>query len=189
MQMIRGDIIRNTLLALINKACTLPHLAETHAQLIRNGYQHDLATVTKLTQKLFDVGATRHARALFFSFPNPTSSSSTSSSKASPPTPPPFPSTPYLRRNTTLSPDNFTYAFAIAASPDDNLGMCLHAHAVVDGFSSNLFVASALVDLYYKTDASSNLLVSYSLPYNNMIWSLDPLVALHLRSETFHSKG
>ncbi|KAL3034399.1 hypothetical protein AAZX31_02G192000 [Glycine max] len=141
--MIRGDISR------ISKACTFPHLAETHAQLIRNGYQHGLATVTKLAQKLFDVGATRHARALFFSVPKPDIflfnvlikgfSFSPDASSISLYT--------HLRKNTTLSPDNFTYAFAINASPDDNLGMCLHAHAVVDGFDSNLFVASALVDL------------------------------------------
>ncbi|KAL9326062.1 hypothetical protein ACSQ67_006707 [Phaseolus vulgaris] len=151
-QMIRGDISRNTLLALINKACTFPHLAETHAQLIRNGYHHDLATVTKLTQKLFDVGAAHHARALFFSVPKPDIflfnvvikgfSFFPNASSVSLYT--------HLRKNTSLSPDNFTYAFAVAASPDDKLGMCLHTHAVIDGFDSNLFVASALVDLYCK---------------------------------------
>ncbi|BAT76160.1 hypothetical protein LR48_Vigan01g242400 [Vigna angularis] len=150
--MIRGDISRNTLLALINKACTFPHLAETHAQLIRNGYHHDLATVTKLTQKLFDVGAANHARALFFSVPKPDIflfnvvikglSFFPNASSVSLYT--------HLRKNTSLSPDNFTYAFAVAACPDDKLGMCLHTHAVIDGFASNLFVASALVDLYCK---------------------------------------
>ncbi|XP_020231318.1 pentatricopeptide repeat-containing protein At4g30700 [Cajanus cajan] len=148
--MIRGDISRNTLLALISKACTLPHLAETHAQLIRNGYHHDLATVTKLTQKLFDVGATRHARALFFSVPKPDIFLFNVLIKGFSPNASSISFYTHLRKNTTLSPDNFTYAFAIAASPDDNLGMCLHAHAVVDGFASNLFVASNLVDVYCK---------------------------------------
>ncbi|XP_027331949.1 pentatricopeptide repeat-containing protein At4g30700 [Abrus precatorius] len=146
------DISRNTLLALINKACTFPHLAQTHAQVIRNGFQFDLATVTKLTQKLFDVGAMRQARALFFSIPKPDLflfnvvikgfSLNASPSSISLYT--------HLRKSTTLFPDNFTYAFAIAASPNDNLGMLLHAHSLVDGFATNLFVASALVDLYCK---------------------------------------
>ncbi|KAK7329906.1 hypothetical protein VNO77_24088 [Canavalia gladiata] len=156
MQMIQRDISRNTLLALINKACTLPHLTQIHAQLIGNGFQFDLATVTKLTQKFFDVRATHHARALFFSIPKPdiflfnvlikgfSSLSSSSSSSFS------LSLYAHLRKNINLAPDNFTYAFVIAASPDDNLGMLLHAHSVVDGFASNLFVGSALVDLYCK---------------------------------------
>ncbi|XP_057420066.1 pentatricopeptide repeat-containing protein At4g30700 [Lotus japonicus] len=146
-------IQRNSIITFINKACNLPHLAQIHAQLILNGYQSDLASITKLTQKLFDFGATRHARALFFSVRNPdiflfnvlvkgfSVNASPSSSIAL---------YTHLRLRTNLAPDNYTYAFTIAASPDDKYGMLLHAHAIVDGFGSNLFVCSSLVDLYFK---------------------------------------
>ncbi|XP_061347532.1 pentatricopeptide repeat-containing protein At4g30700 [Gastrolobium bilobum] len=148
-----GTLSRNSLLALINKAYTLPHLVQTHAQLIVNGFQFDLATVTKLTQKFFDLGATRNARALFFSIPKPDiflfnvlvrgfSINASPSSSISLYT--------HLRKSTNLNPDNFTYAFAIAAAPDEKHLMLLHAHSIVDGFGSNLFVGSALVDLYFK---------------------------------------
>ncbi|GAU18294.1 hypothetical protein TSUD_201820 [Trifolium subterraneum] len=148
-----GRLSRNTLISLINKACTFPHLTQIHTQLILNGYHYDIATVTKLTQKLFDFGATRHARALFFSVPKPdiflfnvlvrgfslnASPSSSISLYA------------HLRRNTNLVPDNFTYAFAVAACSEDKHLMLLHAHSIIDGYGSNVFVGSTLVDLYCK---------------------------------------
>jgi pentatricopeptide repeat protein len=148
-----GKLSRNTLISLINKACTFPHLTQIHTQLILNGYHYDIATITKLTQKLFDFGATRHARALFFSVPKPdiflfnvlvrgfslnASPSSSISLYA------------HLRRNTNLAPDNFTYAFAVAACSDDKNLMLLHVHSIIDGYGSNIFVGSALVDLYCK---------------------------------------
>ncbi|CAK8564275.1 unnamed protein product [Lathyrus sativus] len=148
-----GKLSRNTLISLINKASTFPHLAQTHAQLILNGYRFDISTITKLTQKLFDFGRTRHARALFFTVPKPdiflfnvlvrgfslNDSPSSSISLYS-----------HLRRNTDLSPDNFTYAFAVAACSNESHLMLLHAHSIVDGYGSNVFVGSALVDLYCK---------------------------------------
>ncbi|CAL0325621.1 unnamed protein product [Lupinus luteus] len=165
MQMINGELFlskvcgvapvsRNSLLSLISKACTLPHLTQTHAQVILNGFQFDLATVTKLTQKLFDLRATRHARSLFFSIPKPDiflfnvlirGFSLHASSSISLYT--------HLRTNTNLNPDNFTYAFSINAASrfsDERYGMLLHAHAIVDGMASNPYVGSALADLYCK---------------------------------------
>ncbi|CAL5199432.1 unnamed protein product [Lathyrus oleraceus] len=148
-----GKLSRNTLISLINKASTFPHLAQTHAQLILNGYRFDISTITKLTQKLFHFGHTRHARALFFTVPKPDiflfnvlvrgfSLNDSPSSSISLYT--------HLRRNTDLNPDNFTYAFAVAACSNENHLMLLHAHSIVDGYGSNVFVGSALVDLYCK---------------------------------------
>lgn len=57
-----------------------------------------------------------------------------------------------MRKNTTLTPDEFTYAFAISAASgfkEPKYGILLHAHSVVDGLSSNLFVGSAMVDFYF----------------------------------------
>ncbi|RYR76874.1 hypothetical protein Ahy_A01g001393 isoform A [Arachis hypogaea] len=147
---------RNALLSLITNSATIHHLLQLHAQLLRNGFHSDIATVTKLTQRLFDLRAPRHALSLFFSFPKPdiflfnvlvqgfslNASPSTSLSLYS-----------RLRKSINLSPDNFTYAFTINAasgSRDEKHGMMLHAHAIVDGLAPNLFVGSALVDLYCK---------------------------------------
>lgn len=52
-----------------------------------------------------------------------------------------------------MNPDNFTYAFAVSASAgisNERFGVLLHGHAVVDGFWSDLFVGSALVDFYFS---------------------------------------
>ncbi|RYR76875.1 hypothetical protein Ahy_A01g001393 isoform B [Arachis hypogaea] len=160
MQMIHRELStppsRNALLSLITNSATIHHLLQLHAQLLRNGFHSDIATVTKLTQRLFDLRAPRHALSLFFSFPKPdiflfnvlvqgfslNASPSTSLSLYS-----------RLRKSINLSPDNFTYAFTINAasgSRDEKHGMMLHAHAIVDGLAPNLFVGSALVDLYCK---------------------------------------
>lgn len=58
-----------------------------------------------------------------------------------------------LRNTTDLKPDNYTYAFAISASSellDDKYCLLLHGHAIIDGYGSDLFVASTLVDSYFK---------------------------------------
>lgn len=58
-----------------------------------------------------------------------------------------------MRKKTNLLPDNFTYAFAVSAVSglkDDKYGILLHAHSIVDGLASSLFVGSAVVDFYFK---------------------------------------
>lgn len=58
-----------------------------------------------------------------------------------------------LIHNSALKPDNFTYAFAVSASSKlgcQKVGILLHAHVLVSGFGSDLFVASAIIDMYLK---------------------------------------
>ncbi|KAI4335528.1 hypothetical protein L6164_014166 [Bauhinia variegata] len=147
---------RNLFLSLINKACTLPQLSQTHAQIILNGLQHDLAIVTKLTQKLFDLQAIWQARDLFFSIPKPDiflfnvlikgfSNSASPLSSIS--------LYARMRKSTNLKPDNYTYSFAIMAASgfsDKKYGKLLHAHSIVDGLGFSLFIGSAAVDMYCK---------------------------------------
>ncbi|KAM5548245.1 pentatricopeptide repeat-containing protein [Rosa sericea] len=147
---------RNFFLSLLKKATTLSHLTQTHAQVILNGYQNDVVTVTKLTHKFSDLKAIRHARDLVFSFPRPDlflfnvlikgfATNASPSSSISLYT--------HLRKSTTLCPDKYTYAFAISAASgfrDELYGVLLHAHSVVDGLGSNLYVGSILVDFYFK---------------------------------------
>ncbi|KAF3452930.1 hypothetical protein FNV43_RR03363 [Rhamnella rubrinervis] len=154
--MIQSPRSRNFFLSLLNSASSLSQLTRTHAQIILNGLQNDLATVTKLIHKLSDLKAIRHARALFLSIPNPDlflfnvlirgfSNNDYPLSSMS--------LYAHLRKKTLLLPDNFTYAFAISAASgfkDERYGVLLHAHSVVDGLASSLFVGSAVVDLYFK---------------------------------------
>lgn len=124
---------RNFFLGLLNKATSLSHLTQTHAQIILNGYQNDLITVTKLTHKFSDFKAMRHARDLVFSVPRPdlflfnvlikgfaTNASPLSSISLY----------THLRKSTSLCPDKYTYAFAISAASgfkDDKYGILLHS--------------------------------------------------------------
>ncbi|GMY35596.1 pentatricopeptide repeat-containing protein At4g30700 [Fagus crenata] len=147
---------RNFFLDLLNKANTLSHVSQTHAQIILHGLHHDLSTLTKLIHKLSDFKAIHHARLLFLSTPKPDlflfnvlikgfSTNHSPSSAISLYT--------HLRTRTNLKPDNFTYAFAISAASgfdSEKLGLLLHSNAVVDGLGFSLFVGSAAVDLYFK---------------------------------------
>lgn len=59
----------------------------------------------------------------------------------------------HLRKSTSLCPDKYTYAFAISAASgfkDDKYGILLHAHSIIDGLGSNLYVGSIVVDFYFK---------------------------------------
>ncbi|KAH7861093.1 hypothetical protein Vadar_021618 [Vaccinium darrowii] len=147
---------RNFFLNLINnKATTLSLLTQTHAQIILNGLHDDLATVTKLTHKLSDLNAIDHATLLCSNFPNPdlflynVLIRGLSNNKL-----PHKALSLYLdlRKKTTLLPDNFTYAFVVSASSclSDKVGILIHAHLIVDGFGSDLFVGSALADMYFR---------------------------------------
>ncbi|KAK8550137.1 hypothetical protein V6N12_038867 [Hibiscus sabdariffa] len=139
------------LLLLLKKSTTVSHPTQTHAQIILNGFQNDVSTVTKLTHRLFDLKATSYARQLFLSTPNPDLflfnvlikfSNAHSISLYT-----------HLRKCTLLKPDNFTYAFAIASAStlsDEKVGILLHEHAVVDGDGLDLFVGTAVVDFYLQ---------------------------------------
>ncbi|XP_038889951.1 pentatricopeptide repeat-containing protein At4g30700-like isoform X1 [Benincasa hispida] len=147
---------RKFFLTLLNKATTLPQLLQIHAQLILHGIHNDLSSITKLTHKFFDLGAVYHVRQLFAKVSKPDlflfnvlirGFSDNSLPKSSI-----FLYT-HLRKGTNLRPDNFTFAFAISAASrfeDERVGVLLHAHSIVDGVASNLFVGSAIVDLYFK---------------------------------------
>ncbi|GAV77710.1 PPR domain-containing protein/PPR_2 domain-containing protein/DYW_deaminase domain-containing protein, partial [Cephalotus follicularis] len=147
---------RNFFLTLINKSTTLSQLTQTHTQIILHGLQNDLSTVTKLTHKLFDFKAIRHAHHLFLSVPKPdlflfNVLIKGFSNNASPLNSISFYT--HLRKNTQLKPDNFTYGFVVSAASgfwNDTVGILLHGHAIVDGLDSDLFVGAALLDFYFK---------------------------------------
>ncbi|XP_019177959.1 PREDICTED: pentatricopeptide repeat-containing protein At4g30700 isoform X1 [Ipomoea nil] len=148
---------RNFFLSLITKAANLSQLNQTHAQLILNGLGNDLIAVTKLTQRFSDLNAIAHAKLIFNAF-----------NCVSPPdlflynvvlrgfsqNNSPFDSLSmylHLRGKTKLKPDNFTYAFVVSgvsSSGYEKFGGLLHGHAIVSGYGSDLFVGSALVDMY-----------------------------------------
>ncbi|KAK4774351.1 hypothetical protein SAY86_009286 [Trapa natans] len=146
---------RNSCLRLLEDSSAVSHLAQTHAQVVVCGYKNDISTITKLIHKLCDFKAVAYARALFLSVPKPDlflfnvlirGSSNCGSPLSS------VSLFTYLRNNTYLRPDNFTYAFTVSASsgiPDEKFGILLHAQAVVDGYGSDLFVGSSLVDFYF----------------------------------------
>ncbi|XP_030500740.2 pentatricopeptide repeat-containing protein At4g30700 [Cannabis sativa] len=151
-----GPGSRNFFVGLLKTATSLSHLTQIHAQVVIHGLQYDLAIVTKLTHRLSDFKAIRKARSLFLTIPNPDlflfnvlvkgfSNNESPLSSISLYT--------HLRNKTILTPDEFTYAFAISAASgfkDAKYGILLHAHSIIDGFASNLFVGSALVDMYSK---------------------------------------
>ncbi|KAL8223098.1 hypothetical protein R6Q57_020497 [Mikania cordata] len=145
---------RNFFLNIISNAVTQPHLRQTHAQIILNGLQSHLATVTKLIQKLSDIGSITDATLICSTFPNPDlflynviirafSRNNHHSNSIS--------IYRQLRQNTHLRPDTFTYAFVISAASNldcSKLGSCLHGHAIAGGAGLDVFVGSAIVDMY-----------------------------------------
>ncbi|KAK3003125.1 hypothetical protein RJ639_019163 [Escallonia herrerae] len=147
---------RNLFLSLINRSTTLAHLLQAHAQIIHTALQDDILLVTKLTSKLSDLGSISHASLLCSTFSKPdlflynvlirglARNKSTHHALS------------LYRRLTQdpgLKPDNFTYAFAISASsgfPSVKTGLLLHGHVIVNGYGSDLFVGSSIVDMYLK---------------------------------------
>ncbi|PIA45930.1 hypothetical protein AQUCO_01600284v1 [Aquilegia coerulea] len=142
--------------SLISNSLNPNHLSQTHAQIIINGLQNDLIIATKLTQKLSDFGLIHQARLLVPTISQPDiflynvlirglSHNKSPSSALSLYT--------HLRLNTNLKPDNFTYAFVISSVSSLNIdkpGKILHAHSIIDGFGSDMFVGSTLIDFYLK---------------------------------------
>ncbi|CAK9175257.1 unnamed protein product [Ilex paraguariensis] len=137
-------------------ATILSHLNQTHAQIILNGLHNDLITITKLTHKHSDLKAIDQASLLCSTLTKPDLflynvlvrgfSHNNSPLKA-------LSLYHHIRENTTLKPDNFTYAFIISAFSSfgsEKVGIVLHGHVIVDGYGSDLFVGSALVDMYFS---------------------------------------
>ncbi|XP_059635782.1 pentatricopeptide repeat-containing protein At4g30700 [Cornus florida] len=145
---------RNLFLNLINKAPTLSQLNQTHAQIIVNGQQDHIPTVTKLTQKLSDLGDITQASLLCSTFPKPDLFLYNVLIKGFSHNKSPANAVSlylHLRQNTTLKPDNYTYAFTVSASSalsSVKVGLLLHGHAIVDGYASDLFVGSAVINMY-----------------------------------------
>ncbi|KAI3496091.1 hypothetical protein L1887_38441 [Cichorium endivia] len=145
---------RNFFLNLIGNVATQSHLRQTHAQIILNGLNSDRATVTKLIQKFSDIGAISDATLICSTFPNPDLFLYNVIIKGL------FLNNYYsnalsiyrqLLENTTLKPNNFTFASVIPAASKlqcSILGSSLHGHAIVGGAGSDLFVASVIVDMY-----------------------------------------
>ncbi|XP_074280842.1 pentatricopeptide repeat-containing protein At4g30700 [Silene latifolia] len=149
-----ATIDRNFFLTSISKSTKFFNLKQIHAQIIRNGYNSDVLTITKLTQKLCDLGCIHHANLLVSSTPNPDLflynvlirgfflNRMPSSSIAV---------YAQLRRHTNLKPTNFTYAFAITSSGSlvhERVGMLIHGHSVVSGFDTDVYVGSAAIGMY-----------------------------------------
>ncbi|CAH9136745.1 unnamed protein product [Cuscuta epithymum] len=148
---------RNYFLSLITKAATVSQLSQTHALLIHHGLSNDLIAVTKLTQRFSDLQAISHAKLIFnaFNCTNPPDLflynvliRGFSQNNL------PFDSLSmfhHLCCKTRLKPDNYTYAFIISGisfSGYQSFAVLLHAQVIVSGYASDLFVGSALVDMY-----------------------------------------
>lgn len=147
---------RNLLQKLIHKSSTLHHLNQTHAQIILNGLSNDLIVVTKLTHKLCELKGINQAHLLCSTFHKPdlflfnvlisgfcqNNSPSSAISLYN-----------HIQKNTSLNPNDFTFASTISASSSlssNKTGLLLHAHSIINGFGSDLFVGSAVIGFYLK---------------------------------------
>lgn len=145
---------RNFFLSLIKQALTLSHLNQIHVQIIHNNLVNDNITITKFIQKLLDLKANAQAKLLFANANSPDLFLYNVLIKGLRDSP--FDSLFVYKSllQTGFRPDNFTYSFIIAAfsgfpsSMSEKVGILLHGHAIVSGFGSDLFVGSALVDMY-----------------------------------------
>ncbi|XP_058114018.1 pentatricopeptide repeat-containing protein At4g30700 [Magnolia sinica] len=147
---------RQNLTTLISNSTTLSHLNQILAHLILTNLQSNLSLVTKFSQKLSDLGNVTQSHLLFSSIHRPDrflfnvlirsfSQNNLPSSAIS--------LYGQLLQNPHLQPDNFTFAFAIAASSSLNsnrAGRLLHAHTIVSGYGPDRFVASTVADFYLR---------------------------------------
>ncbi|XP_010548633.1 PREDICTED: pentatricopeptide repeat-containing protein At4g30700 [Tarenaya hassleriana] len=145
---------KDLLLDLFKRSSTVSHLTQTHAQILVHGFRNDVALLTKLIQRLSDLGAMSYARDLFLSVSEPDlflfnvvirsfSANELPLSSISMFT--------HIRKFTNLMPDSFTYASAITAASgfqDERAGLVWHGQATVDGYGSDLFVGSTIVGMY-----------------------------------------
>lgn len=146
---------RNLFFSVLKRTTKLSQLNEAHAQIIRSNFSNDQTIITKLIQKLLDLNATAQAKLLFASINSPDLFLFNVLIKG-------LRESPYeslcvyrsLCCKFPLKPDNFTYSFIIAAFSGfpsiacEKVGVLLHGIAVVSGYGSDLFVGSALVDMY-----------------------------------------
>ncbi|KAM3269935.1 pentatricopeptide repeat-containing protein [Capsicum chacoense] len=157
---IASTVQRDITTTLINQSTTLSQLNQLLTHLIRHNQTNNLITITKLTQKFSDFNSISNAKNLFTLFSNSN--------------PPdlflynvlirgfsrnnlPFESLSLyyqLLKRTRLKPDNFTFAFLVSgfsgflAFGVEKFGILVHGQVIVNGFGSDLFVGSALVDMY-----------------------------------------
>ncbi|PWA84428.1 pentatricopeptide repeat (PPR) superfamily protein [Artemisia annua] len=141
-------------------AQTRANLEQTHAQIILNGLESDLSTITKLIQKASDTNAITYATKICSHFPNPDLFLYNVVIRA------------FSRNNDHLNAvylyrklrekglrvDGFTFAFVISALSKliscgrfDRIGPVIHGHAVIGGCGLDLFVGSSLVDMYLNS--------------------------------------
>ncbi|XP_065848712.1 pentatricopeptide repeat-containing protein At4g30700 [Euphorbia lathyris] len=151
-----SPLTRYFFLNLLNRVTTLSQLTQIHSHLLLHGLHSDIALATKLIHKLFHFNSTRHAHALFLSIPKPDLFLFNALIKGFSDNALPLSAISlftHLRTYTDLYPDNFTYSFVISASTSfgvARIGLILHGKAIVDGFGSDLYVGSSLVDMYFK---------------------------------------
>ncbi|KFK29652.1 hypothetical protein AALP_AA7G161100 [Arabis alpina] len=151
-----ATVINKNFFDLFKRSTSLSHLTQTHAQIILHGFQYDISLLTKLTQRLSDLGAMYYARDIFLSVQKPdvflfnvlmrgfskNESPHTSLSVFT-----------HLRKSTDLKPNSTTYTYAISAASgfrDERVARVVHGQAVVDGFDSELHVGSNIVKMYFK---------------------------------------
>ncbi|EPS60782.1 hypothetical protein M569_14020, partial [Genlisea aurea] len=141
--------------SLIKKAVTISHINQCHAQIIQSGLSGDCIIVTGIIQKLLDFKAATQAKRLFAGFRSPDLFLYNALIKGLKDDPlDSLNAYTALLRVTPFKPDNFTFSSIVAAfagfpSPGmEKLGRLIHGHAVISGFGSEVFVGSALVDMY-----------------------------------------
>ncbi|KAL6012194.1 hypothetical protein ACLOJK_002672 [Asimina triloba] len=153
---ISPSMSHRSLTTLISNSTTLSHLNQILAHLLVSNHSTALSSVTKLAQKLSHLGHVAQAQLLFSSIHRPDrflfnvlirsySHNNLPSSAIA--------LYCQLLQTPHLQPDNFTFAFTVAASSSlnsDRTGRLLHAHSIISGYGSDRFVASAVVDLYLK---------------------------------------
>ncbi|XAR66737.1 hypothetical protein NMG60_11013060 [Bertholletia excelsa] len=142
-------------LSLIKKATTVYQLHQTHAQIILTGLGNDIVTITKLSSKLSDLNDIDRASLLCSTFPRPDLFLYNVLMRGFSQNNQPHNSVSlylHLLQNTALKPDNFTFAFTVSASSSlsAKIGMLLHAQSIINGYGADLFVGSALVDMYFN---------------------------------------
>ncbi|KAL6534794.1 hypothetical protein OROGR_013469 [Orobanche gracilis] len=150
-------------LSLIKQATTFSHLNQAHAQIIHHNLVNDNITITKLIQRLLDLKANDQAKLLFASINSPDLFLYNVLIKGSRNSPiDSFYVYKNLLTKTRFRPDNFTYAFIIAAlsgfptSVSEKVGVLIHGQAIVSGFGSDLFLGSALIDMYMSFSRINN---------------------------------
>ncbi|XP_027188879.1 pentatricopeptide repeat-containing protein At3g12770 [Cicer arietinum] len=141
--------------SLIDNSTHIRHLNQIHNQLIVSGLQHDRFVMTKLVTESSNLGHIFYARKLFDKFPIPDcfmlNAIIRSYSRNSM-----FRDTIEMyrwMRWVGMCPDRFTFSCVVKACTellDFGLSCLVHAHIIVYGFGSHLFVQNGLVVLYAK---------------------------------------